>query len=276
MKKIPVRCIKKEESNDATVMNGFHIHNLETLLGGVSMQQKTHRHSFYFILLIESGSGEHVIDLTPYSVSKYNIYFLKPGQVHSLYLSADCKGYMLQFTEAVFQPRKFKIPNSQQLEEATFNEVKAIVSKIESEYLKQLKGYKSVIISCIEILLIELSRYSVNSITQPNQYNQQRLDEFLELIETHFKEEKTVAFFAKTMRLTSYQLNAITKELLNKTPSILINEHIILEAKRQLLTTSNQVKQIADLLGYEDTSYFIRFFKKHTSFSPEVFRKNFE
>ena len=40
----------------------------------------------------------------------------------------------------------------------------------------------------------------------------------------------------------------------------MINEHIILEAKRYLLATPNQVKEIADQLGFEDPSYFIRFF----------------
>lgn len=78
------------------------------------------------------------------------------------------------------------------------------------------------------------------------------------------------------MNLTTYRLNTITKELLGKTPSTLINEYVVLEAKRLLLATSNQIQQIADLLGYEDVSYFVRYFKKHTNYSPEAFRKNFE
>jgi YesN/AraC family two-component response regulator len=60
-----------------------------------------------------------------------------------------------------------------------------------------------------------------------------------------------------------------------KTVSELINEQIILEAKRHLLATSNQIKEIADQLGYEDHSYFIRFFKQQTGLSPDAFRKNF-
>jgi AraC family transcriptional activator of pobA len=75
------------------------------------------------------------------------------------------------------------------------------------------------------------------------------------------------------MHLSGYQLNAITKTALGRSCSDLINERIILEAKRYLLATSEQVNQVADHLGYEDVSYFIRFFKKHTGYSPEAFRQ---
>lgn len=71
-----------------------------------------------------------------------------------------------------------------------------------------------------------------------------------------------------------YQLNSIAKSMLGKTCSALINAHMILEAKRNLLATANQINQIASHLGYEDVSYFIRFFKKHTGYSPEQFRQN--
>jgi YesN/AraC family two-component response regulator len=74
--------------------------------------------------------------------------------------------------------------------------------------------------------------------------------------------------------MSIYQLNNVTKTTLNKTASEVINEHIILEAKRHLLATSELVNQIAYYLGYDDPSYFIRFFKKHTGASPEAFRLN--
>ena len=47
------------------------------------------------------------------------------------------------------------------------------------------------------------------------------------------------------------------------------------EAQRQLLGTPNEVSQVAFELGYDDTSYFIRFFKKKVGATPEAFRKNF-
>lgn len=61
------------------------------------------------------------------------------------------------------------------------------------------------------------------------------------------------------MNVSPYPLNEITKKTVAKTASELIDEHIILETKRHLLATRIQIKDIADALGYEDVSYFIRF-----------------
>jgi YesN/AraC family two-component response regulator len=50
---------------------------------------------------------------------------------------------------------------------------------------------------------------------------------------------------------------------------------VILEAKRQLLATHQRINQIAASLGYEDSSYFIRFFRKLSGYPPDVFRQKF-
>ncbi|MCK0126895.1 AraC family ligand binding domain-containing protein [Gelidibacter sp. F2691] len=119
MEKIPVRCIKDEKSK-SNPNDGFKIYDLEKLLDGKIMHQKTHRYNFYFLLFIESGNGEHSIDFNTHTISKYSVLFLKPGQVHSLNLSADFKGYIIQFTEDFFQARKFKIASNQKLNSFRF------------------------------------------------------------------------------------------------------------------------------------------------------------
>lgn len=127
----------------------------------------------------------------------------------------------------------------------------------------------------LDILLIELIRQNCKGDpTTTISYTQEKLDEFLELVNTHLATHKQVSQYAAMMNLTPYQLNAISKTSLGKTCSQVITEHIILESKRYLLATTNQVNQISWQLGYEDVSYFIRFFKKQTGYSPEQFRQN--
>ncbi|MBC8644381.1 helix-turn-helix transcriptional regulator [Flavobacterium lindanitolerans] len=55
---------------------------------------------------------------------------------------------------------------------------------------------------------------------------------------------------------------------------MLIQKEILREAQRMLYYTDHSVKEISDLLGYEDEKYFMRLFRKKTGFSPTEYRKH--
>jgi AraC-like DNA-binding protein len=203
-------------------------------------------------------------------------------------LKAGTMGFILQFkTDYIYSQnklsqellRKVSHVNFCNLERNGFKKLEAILTYIFKEYKDKQEGYQEVIKSNLSIFFIELVRHRQNkkiTSNDNNQYSQEQLEKFLALLEVNITKKKNVSQYADMLNISTYQLNTITKTLLRKTPSELINELIILESKRQLLATSNQVNQIANYLGYDDISYFIRFFKKHTEYSPEVFRQNFK
>lgn len=283
MKKIPVRQIKEPDFSDS-----FIIKDIKSLLSGKNMVQELHRHNFFFVLALKKGAGEHIIDFISYPVNDYSIFFMRPGQVHQLMLKNESTGYLMQFNTDFYSPReasaihvfrKISSKNYCQLSAGRTNNLFSVLDYIFREYTEKQERYKEIIKANLEIFFIELVRQSKNPkaiATKNNSYSQERLEELLELLQKHITENKQVVWYADMLHLSSYQLNAITKETLGKTCSQLINEHIILEAKRNLLATSSQINQIAYNLGYEDVSYFIRFFKKHTGSSPEIFRQNFK
>jgi AraC-like DNA-binding protein len=160
-----------------------------------------------------------------------------------------------------------------------FKKLQDVLTYIFNEYTAQQAGYMEVIKANLDIFFIEFIRQSSNPLStskQGSNYTQEKFEEFQELVENNIVTHKQVSQYANLMNLSSYQLNAIIKTTINKSASEFINEQIVLEAKRNLLATPNQIKDIADHLGYEDISYFIRFFKKHTGHSPEAFRKNYQ
>ncbi|RUT67959.1 helix-turn-helix domain-containing protein [Flavobacterium cupreum] len=283
MIKINVRQIKEPEFSA-----GFSIRNIGTLLSEKDMVQELHRHNFFLVLFLEKGKGEHSIDFTNYPVDDYSVFFMRPGQVHQLTLQQGSEGYLIQFNREFYAPkeetvnfvlRKVSNKNYCSLSVENFRKFSSQLSFIFEEYTQKKDRYKEAIKASLEILFIELARQSKNpkEITNDgSKYSQEQLEELLELLQKHIVTHKQVTQYAEMMHLTTFQLNKITKEIIGKTCSQLINEQIILETKRNLLATSNQVNQIALDLGFEDPSYFIRFFKKYTHFSPEVFRKNFK
>lgn len=287
MKTIPIRQITTAQQ-EQTYAGRFSIRDLSTVLQGQDLVHDLHKHDFYFILAVETGRGVHEIDFVRYAVRDHSLFMLRPGQVHELRLSADSRGYLMEFDTSYYQaksPReeqrwkKATAKNYCEVGESRFGKLLSFLSLIFTEYTAKQEGYQEAIQAGLDLFFIEVARQSPN----PNQlapgtshYTQERFEELLRLLETRITELKGVSQYAELLNLSVYQLNAIVKASVGKTTADLINGQIILEAKRYLLATPNQVKDIAWHLGYEDTSYFIRFFKKHTGQSPDAFRRNFK
>lgn len=287
MANIPVRHIRST-GEEPKLSESFSIRDVHDMLGGKDMVQELHRHDFFYILALEKGKGNHEIDFTTYQVRDRSIFIMRPGQVHQLTLRAGSTGYLMAFKTDFYYPnravskdilRKATNKSLCQADDRRFRKLSSILNYIFQEYTNKQERYQEVIKSNLDIFFIELIRSRQNNnrpSAQGNSYMQERFDEFLELLETNIYKHKQVSEYADMLNLSGYQLNAITKALVGKTCSEVINEQIILESKRQLLATSDQVNHIAYQLGYEDSSYFIRFFRKHTGYSPEAFRHNFE
>jgi len=285
MKKIPIRQISSSDREQAT--ERFSIRKVQDLLAGKDLFHDMHRHDFFFMLALQQGKGIHEIDFTNYDVSDNSVFFLRPGQVHQLQLKAGSTGYLIEFNHEFYHPtdkisaqrlRKASSKNFCQLEVNRFEKLYSVLKYIFHEYTDKQEGSQDIIKANLDIFFIELVRQSQdakNASTNITPYTQERFEEFSALLDKHITNRKQVSHYTDLMNLSPYQLNEITKATVDKTASELINEHIILEAKRYLLATPNQIKDIADLLGYEDVSYFIRFFRKHTGHSPEAFRHNF-
>jgi len=285
MKKIPIRQLSSNHL-ELPSSDRFKIRRVEDLLDREDLFHELHRHDFFFIIALDKGNGIHEIDFTTYEVFDNSVFFMRPGQVHQLQLKADATGYIVEYNIEFYHPkdklsaqrlRKASNKNYCKLEINRFKKLLDTLTYIYQEYTAKEEGFREVIKANLDIFFIEFIRQSPNpngTSTNVNPYTQDRLEEFLELLETHITTQKRVSQYTDLMNLSPYQLNEITKAIMGKTASELINEHIVLEAKRNLLATSNQIKDIADQLGYEDVSYFIRFFKKQTGFSPEAFRHN--
>jgi AraC-like DNA-binding protein len=92
------------------------------------------------------------------------------------------------------------------------------------------------------------------------------------LVEANFRSEHSVSFYAEQLCKSPKTLANLFAIYNHKTPSQVIQDRILIEAKRYLSYTEKSVKQITYELGFEDAAYFSNFFKKHTGLSPLDFR----
>jgi AraC-like DNA-binding protein len=94
------------------------------------------------------------------------------------------------------------------------------------------------------------------------------------MVENNYREHHTVAYYAQQLNKSPKTLSNLFALYNHKPPLQVIQERLIIEAKRLLYYTDKSAKEITYELGFEDAAYFSNFFKKHTSFSPTDFRNN--
>ncbi len=88
-----------------------------------------------------------------------------------------------------------------------------------------------------------------------------------------FNEQRNVQYYANELNVNPKYLTQTVKEVSGKSAGELIDDFVIQEAKLLLTDSSLSISEVGDILHFSDQSFFGKFFKRHTGFSPSEFRK---
>lgn len=236
---------------------------------------EAHKHDFFMLLVIGQGSGVHTIDFNDYKVSPRTVFFLAPGQAHHWQLSKNTTGYQVMFS-AEFMLQKgplwpFFTPASKpllKLDQAQYDQLFQELQLMEKETTAAITQHR------LQIVLLLLQRwYAAIHPEEVAAAGNHLINRFLLLLEKHYAQYHEVAYYAAKLHVTASYMNQVCKKETGKTAGTYIRERLLLEAKRMLTLTDMDIKEIAFTLGFNDTSYFSRFFRKYTSLTPMDFRR---
>ena len=248
-----------------------------------------HRHDFFEVLYLHKGSGYHVIDGDKYEIKPPCVFFMSPGQAHKLELSNDIEGYIFIFT-ADFYLQNRRNPNS--LIEFPFfytihqdNPPLLLTGQTDIQFLEtlfrqsiaeveQAGGHKlDMLRSILDLILTTCAaRYQGNEHLQHKGKGLILVKQFFHLLEENHLKNISLSNYAEMIGVTPNHLTQTVKILTGKTSSQIIKAKQLLEIKRLLVHTNLTVSEIANLLNFEDQSYFTKFFKRETGITPLQYR----
>lgn len=238
-----------------------------------------HRHNFYEILYF-SHTGEgltHRIDFKETVIKANCIYMLKPGQVYSMsrtvqegYLIAIKPGYLNSFHHNFDSYLHFTLPDEISMDENDLHTTVQVIQLIHNEL--SLKKREDLISALTNTLITQLI-LSFNENIRKSGIDKRVLN-LIALINEQYLKEREVSFYANQMSLSEKRLGVLTKQALGHTVKGLIQQRILLEAKRLINQNNLSLKSIAFQLGFSDASYFSRFFRKYVGVAPEQFKSS--
>jgi len=249
-----------------------------------------HRTDFYMIFLFTEGSGQYMVDFNRIPIEKGHMLFVSKDQVHAFDPGGNYDGLSIIFTESFYykstrdqlylqQSQLFNgqhgvayinvLPDYERLKEY-FNEVAKELHKPLDEFQGELLH------NYLHNILLTAERHERNrfELIRGNAKSRQLVVNFKKLIEKNFKKTHSVNFYAQLLNISIRSLQNSTAELIGKTPKQIINDRILLEAKRMLAYNNLTVKEIAFLLGFDEVTNFIKFFKSKSGLTPILFRNS--
>ncbi len=248
-----------------------------------------HRAEFYHVLFIRKGKGKHLIDFRPVNLSSNTLLFIKKGKVHFFDTSGNIEGDLILFTENFFCRNEDDLTflrstilfndlldNTSLRNGSSMTFFNDAIEEMKIELKNQTKEYHH------EILQNLLHNFLIAAHREKRAQGFRELPKgadldytllFNELIDKYFLTTKSVREYADKIHINEKRLNKATSNILGKSPKELINERVVLEAKRLLVHTNQPIKEIAFHLGFGETTNFIKYFKTQTDSTPTEFRE---
>jgi len=250
------------------------------------------RDSYFSLIWVTHGNGKLKADFADYDFDANSLFAFSPYQPYMFSSISGIKGIAIYFHPEFFCIYKHHKEVSSNgvlynniyqppfvaVDESSATTFKMLAEEIKTEMQKPELAQHELLVSYLKIFLINAARLktqqqpaAAESVTDDKEpFILQKLKD---AIEANFKTKHSPADYAALLYISPKALAKVTKSHFNKTLSSLINERIIIEAKRELYLTNKTVKEIAWELGYEDEYYFSRFFKVNADVSPQLYRE---
>jgi len=252
--------------------------------------------AFYSIGFKKMKSGSMLYGKTKYDHDRGAMSFVKPQQKVTLQnVELQEKGFLILIHEdflqgtALYNEIKkysyfdYEVNEALHLSPGEEDIIWNLYFSIEKEYNNNTDELsKSIIISHLDSMLKYAQRFYKRQFINRTQLTGSTVTKFNALLAANFEERKTkniglptVFFMAEKLHVFPRYLTDLLKEETGKTALELIHLFLISEAKNLLAEGELNISEISHLLGFENTTYFSRLFKKEVGTAPNKFKGRF-
>lgn len=240
-------------------------------------------------VLCTRGTVRATINLSEYTISRNDFVTVLPGsfiQIHEV--SSDTRvcfaGFSSEFIARVsyvetfldFLPMILNNPIMPLTEEIAQLYRNAFSLLIRAYALSNTLDNKEILKSIFTIFFQgvgELYKRCKPTTNEPIKREHELYRQFIQLLMANYTQEHEVSFYAKKCGVTPAHFSGAIRKASGHSPLAIITGIIVMNAKAQLKSTRLPVKEIAFSLGFNNLSFFNKYFRKHVQMTPQEYRE---
>jgi AraC family transcriptional activator of pobA len=245
---------------------------------------QTHAHSdLVQLLYVQSGQATLHVEGVTRQVESAVLQVIPALSVHRFSFAPDIQGYVLSLAQplaeqlsATLASPALSVAHCHGVDVDQRTQLDLLFAAISDEYAQHKPDRDAMLQALISMLSIWLGRRSL-ALSSPQISAQERgrehLQAFTRLVGVHFRQHWSIEHYAQQLNISAAWLNSLCRRLTDQSALQIINQRLLLEAKRDLVYTTLTINQVSDRLGFSEPAYFSRFFKRCTGQSPRQFRR---
>ncbi len=244
-------------------------------------------HGLCQILVVFSGGVDLRLDDVESSPAAPCAVVVPPSTVHAFRFRPGTEGRVLTFAEARFTAADavrrglvedlFARPAVVDLTDAPDRAapLRTGLDLLAREFAERAPGWTSMIEWQVSALLLVLARRRASAMLAEagRRPEADLFARFRPLVEAHFAAHHPVSWFADALGVTESRLDRAARAVAGRSAFEVLQDRLLLEARRKLVYIAAPVSKLAYELGFDDPAYFWRFFRRRTGMTPSEFRR---
>ncbi len=243
------------------------------------------RLDFDMVVRIDEGNAVHTVDFTEHQLGPGDVLWVRSGQMHRWGQIADIDGPVVLFAPHAIDERTSElvrsvgtsIPNhwpTASVDGSPVDEAWALLLACgrQSTAADRTLLRDAVLAHAVGALLTELALVQPAEATVGPTATHEAYVWFRDEIDRRFSEWHQVTHYADRLGYSPRTLNRLARAHTGRSAKQLIDERVVLEAKRLLSHGDAPVAEIAEQLGFEDPSNFSAYFRGRVGLTPGAFR----
>ncbi|MFJ7566207.1 helix-turn-helix domain-containing protein [Herminiimonas sp. NPDC097707] len=252
--------------------------------------RQSQRVDFHMLLYVTQGRCTHIVDFEPLACERGTLLVLNPGQMQRFDTkSTDWEGWLVIFRPEFLPARVSTTVIGQhnaphQLADLSVHrtlsvsEQEAVTEGIERMAADaRLHANANVLHPLLRhqllALLFRLHLIWAKAEPAAAPVLLQRFRRYRLAVEDELHHLHQVADYAKLIGCSQKSLQRATLDVAGVSAKAFLSQRIVLEAKRLLAHSGQSVSDIADKLGFDEATNFVKFFRREAGMAPGDFRR---